>query len=235
MEDKQFSPYGLFAREIETSDNPHLTYETLVTRILKRVSDSFHLPWSHVLELSRQAPYLMDSNLHQDLLKIWTQRSKNATLDEQHCVERILGRDYVRSSDLIKLGSILNKVTDPKTIYEFFAMDGYQGDDPKKYVELFRYDAQDLRGKHVRAVRLLYRYDVVNTPKNADHFWKAFLMKPAPTPSIKTCTSSMYVGKRPTWPNGVENSWTRRKRRGPLRKTPRRKVSRNVRRRANRH
>ncbi|GFU12449.1 hypothetical protein TNCV_4244221 [Trichonephila clavipes] len=37
-------------------------------------------------------------------------------------------------------------------------MDGYQGDDPKKYVELFRYDAEDARGKHIRVVRLLYRY-----------------------------------------------------------------------------
>ncbi|GFQ83698.1 uncharacterized protein TNCT_654591 [Trichonephila clavata] len=184
MEDKQFSPYGLFAQEIETSDNPHLTYETLVTRILKRVSDSFHLPWSHVLELSRQAPYLMDSNFYQDLLKIWTQRSKNATLDEQHCVERILGRDYVRSSDLIKLVSILNKVTDPKTIYEFFAMDGYQEEDPKKYVELFRYDAQDLRGKHVRAVRLLYRYDVVNSPQECRSFLESIFNG--------TCTHTEY-------------------------------------------
>ncbi|GFT22709.1 hypothetical protein TNCV_4388691 [Trichonephila clavipes] len=29
-------------------------------------------------------------------------------------------------------------------------MDGYQGDDPKKYVELFRYDAEDVRGKHYK-------------------------------------------------------------------------------------
>ncbi|GFW78495.1 uncharacterized protein TNCV_5110361 [Trichonephila clavipes] len=144
---------SLFSQEIEsTHDNPHLTFETIVTRVLRRVSESFHLPWSHVLELSRQAPYLMDSNLHQDLLKIWTQRSKNATLDEQHCVERILGRDNVRSSDLIKLISILQKISDPKTVYEFFAMDGYHGDDPKKYVELFRYDAEDVRSKHIRAV-----------------------------------------------------------------------------------
>ncbi|GFT41589.1 uncharacterized protein TNCV_944461 [Trichonephila clavipes] len=78
-----------------------------------RVSESFHLPWSHILELSRQAPYLMDSNLHQDLLKIWHQRSKNTTLDEQHCVERILGRDSVRSTDLMKLIGILHKLSDP--------------------------------------------------------------------------------------------------------------------------
>ncbi|GFQ97835.1 hypothetical protein TNCT_652271 [Trichonephila clavata] len=33
---------------------PILTFETLVLRLLKRVSHSFHLPWSHVLEVSRQ-------------------------------------------------------------------------------------------------------------------------------------------------------------------------------------
>ncbi|GFQ78440.1 uncharacterized protein TNCT_152711 [Trichonephila clavata] len=96
---------NVFTREMEHHDNPHLTFQTLILRLLKRVSHSFHLPWSHVLEVSRQAPYLMDSHLHQDLLQIWTLRSKNATLDEQHCIERILGRDNVRSSDLIKLAS----------------------------------------------------------------------------------------------------------------------------------
>ncbi|GFQ80506.1 uncharacterized protein TNCT_266481 [Trichonephila clavata] len=155
---------------MEHHDNPHLTFETLVLRLLKRVSHSFHLPWSHVLEVSRQAPYLMDSHLHQDLLKIWTLRSKNATLDEQHCIERILGRDNVRSSDLIKLASILHKISDPKTVYEFFAMDGYQGEDPKKYIDLFRYDAEEARGKHVRAVRQLYRSGLVQTPQECRSF-----------------------------------------------------------------
>ncbi|GFU00013.1 uncharacterized protein TNCV_1659691 [Trichonephila clavipes] len=165
----------------------------------------------------------MDSNLHQYLLKIWTQRSKNATSDEQHCVERILGRDNVRSSDLIKLISILHKISDPKTVYEFFAMDCYQGDDPKKYVELFRYDAEDARGKHVEPYVscITMRWSI--PIKSVDPFWKVFSMERAPTPSIKTCTWSMYEDRRPTWQNGVENSWTRRKRSDPLKKTPGRK------------
>ncbi|GFU74769.1 uncharacterized protein TNCV_2431591 [Trichonephila clavipes] len=98
-------------------------------------------------------------------------RFKNATLDEQHCVERILGRDNVRSSDLIKLIIILHKISDPKAMYEFFAMDGYQGVDPKKYVELFRYDTDNARGKHVRAVCLLYHHEVVNTPLRVSIFF----------------------------------------------------------------
>ncbi|GFY06416.1 uncharacterized protein TNCV_3652031 [Trichonephila clavipes] len=126
----------------------------------------------------------MDSNLHQDLLKIWHQRYKNTTLDEKHCVERILGRDNVRSSDLIKLIGILHKISDPKTMYKFFAMDGYQGDDPNKYVELFRYDAEDVRGKHVRAVRLLYRDEVVNTPQECRSFLEIIFKG--------TCTNTEY-------------------------------------------
>ncbi|GFQ94227.1 uncharacterized protein TNCT_619591 [Trichonephila clavata] len=161
---------NVFTREMEQHDNPHLTFETLVLRLLKRVSHSFHLPWSHVLEVSRQAPYLMDPHLHQDLLYIWTLRSKHATLDEQHCVERILGRDNVRSSDLIKLASLLQKISDPETVYEFFAMDGYQGEDPKKYIDLFRYEADEAPGKHVRAVRQLYRSGLVQTPHECRSF-----------------------------------------------------------------
>ncbi|GFQ72286.1 uncharacterized protein TNCT_35861 [Trichonephila clavata] len=180
---------NVFTREMEQHDNPHLTFETLVLRLLKRVSHSFHLPWSHVLEVSRQAPYLMDPHLHQDLLHIWTLRSKQATLDEQHCVERILGRDNVRSSDLIKLASILQKISDPKTVYEFFAMDGYQGEDPKKYIDLFRYEAEEARGKHVRAVRQLYRSGLVQTP----HECRSFL-------------ESIFEGTRPESRDGYVES-----------------------------
>ncbi|GFQ96564.1 uncharacterized protein TNCT_488401 [Trichonephila clavata] len=165
---------------MEQHDNPHLTFETLVLRLLKRVSHSFHLPWSHVLEVSRQAPYLMDPHLHQDLLHIWTLRSKHATLDEQHCVERILGRDNVRSSDLIKFSSILQKISDPKTVYEFFAMDGYQGEDPKKNIDLFRYEAEEARGKHVRAVRQLYRSGLVQTPHECRSFLESIFEETCP-------------------------------------------------------
>ncbi|GFS84877.1 uncharacterized protein TNCV_528311 [Trichonephila clavipes] len=192
----QLSPFwmSLFSREIESNhDNPHLTFETIVMRVLKNVSESFHLPWSHVLELSRQAPYLMDSHLHQDLLKIWHQRSKNTTLDEQHCVERILGRDNVRSSDLIKLIGILHKISDPKTMYEFFAMDGYQGDDPRNMSNCFatmpKMFVANTSEPYVCCI--VMRWSI--PPKSVDPFWKAFSMEHAPTPSTKTCTWSTYV------------------------------------------
>ncbi|GFX07962.1 hypothetical protein TNCV_1236431 [Trichonephila clavipes] len=63
-------------------------------------------------------------------------------------------------------------------------MDGYQGDDPKKYVELFRNDAEDARGKHVRAVRLLYCHEVVNTPQECRSFLESIF--------DGTCTDTQY-------------------------------------------
>ncbi|GFR08548.1 uncharacterized protein TNCT_17821 [Trichonephila clavata] len=163
----------------------------------------------------------MDSYLHQDLLQIWTLRSKNATLDEQHCIERILGRDNVRSSDLIKLANILHKISDPKTMYEFFAMDGYQGEDPKKYIDMFRYDAEEARGKHVRAVSCIV-LGSCRPLKNVDPFWKVFLMEHAP--NVETGTWSLFKSRWPRLRNGAENS--RRKKSDSW--TPKRKVSRNV-------
>ncbi|GFT98691.1 hypothetical protein TNCV_2671301 [Trichonephila clavipes] len=56
--------------------------------------------------------------------------------------------------------------------------------------------------------------------KNVNPFWKVFSMERAPTPSIKKCMWSMYKDRWPTWQNGVENSWTSRKRSDPLKKTP---------------
>ncbi|GFQ85462.1 hypothetical protein TNCT_613601 [Trichonephila clavata] len=49
-------------------------------------------------------------------------------------------------------------------------MDGYQGEDPKKYIDLFRYEAEEARGKHVRAVRQLYRSELVQNPHECRSF-----------------------------------------------------------------
>ncbi|GFR26534.1 uncharacterized protein TNCT_35771, partial [Trichonephila clavata] len=145
-----------------------------------------------------------------------------ATLDEQHCVERILGRDNVRSSDLIKLASILQKISDPKTVYEFFAMDGYQGEDPKKYIDLFRYEAEEARGKHVRAVRQLYRSGLVQTPHECRSFLESIFEERAPNRETGTWSRSKSRWRRLR--NGAVNS--RRKRSDPWR--PKKNVSRKV-------
>ncbi|GFS69538.1 uncharacterized protein NPIL_584431 [Nephila pilipes] len=156
---------SLLSQEIDQADNPYLTFETLFLRLLKRTAPAFHLPWSHVLDVARQAPCLMNVSLHQDLHLLWKRWTKSVTLDEQHCVERILGRDHVRPSDLTKLVSILFKVAESRQVHAFFAGDGYLGDDPKKYIDAFRYEDEDFRAKHVRGVRILYHFTVVETPQ----------------------------------------------------------------------
>ncbi|GFT30773.1 uncharacterized protein NPIL_257921 [Nephila pilipes] len=131
----------------------------------------------------------MDVSLHQDLHLLWKRRTKSVTLDEQHCVERILGRDHVRPTDLTKLVSILFKVAEPRLVHAFFAVDGYLGDDPKKYMDVFRYEDEDFRAKHVRGVRLLYHFGVVETPQECRALLDSIFDGTCATPHVR----NMYV------------------------------------------
>ncbi|GBN49641.1 hypothetical protein AVEN_160533-1 [Araneus ventricosus] len=51
---------ALLEQELKQCENPHVTYETLVLRLVKRLLLQLNLPWSHVLETVRQLPCLMD-------------------------------------------------------------------------------------------------------------------------------------------------------------------------------
>ncbi|GBN19750.1 hypothetical protein AVEN_261820-1 [Araneus ventricosus] len=154
----------LLEEELKRCDNPHLTYETLILRLVKRLLVRFRIPWAYVMEVVRQGPCMLDEELHRVLQDVWNRRKRPVTLDEQHCVERILGRDHVRAADLIKLIGIIHKIADPPVAWHFFAVDGFLGDDPKRYVDAFRYCAEDVQGKHIRAVRLLYDLLKIENP-----------------------------------------------------------------------
>ncbi|GFX65858.1 hypothetical protein TNCV_12791 [Trichonephila clavipes] len=98
----KLSPFWMtfFSQEIEsTNDNPRLTFETIVTRVYRCMSESFHLPWSRVLELSRQAPYLMDSNLHQYL-----PQNLDSTFQKCHFGQATLRGTYFGSRQCAILG-----------------------------------------------------------------------------------------------------------------------------------
>lgn len=144
-------------KEFRDMRNTHLTYDAIVIRVLQRVAGMFNVSWSCVLETIKQGPCLLDADLHSQLECMMQDRTKPATLDEQHCVNRVLGSDYVQTTDVIKLAGILTKlVEDPTRVWAWFGVDGYLGDDPKRYVDGLRYGPDDFRGKHVRAVRKLY-------------------------------------------------------------------------------
>lgn len=135
---------------LQDETNLHLTYETLILRLLQKVAHAYRVPWTTVLETTRH-PHL-DPMLQQRLQGWWHARTRPVTLDEQHCVERVLGRDHVRSTDLLKLAGCLHKVAPtPKDVWVWFGVDGLLGDDPKRYV-----DAARDRPRHVQAVRMLY-------------------------------------------------------------------------------
>ncbi|KAG8172724.1 hypothetical protein JTE90_003913 [Oedothorax gibbosus] len=141
----------VFVQILQNETNIHLTYETIVIRILKTIAELYRLSWNNVLETTRQI--YIDSKLQNLLLHCWNQRTKVFTLEEQHCIERILGRDHVRISDLIKFAGCAHKVfLKPRDLWWWFGMDGFLGEDPKRYVDSsFRFD----KNRHVEAVRTL--------------------------------------------------------------------------------
>lgn len=151
-------------QEIRDERNAHLTYETIVVRILTRLAEAFGLSWNQVVETTRHV--YVPRQLHALLEGMWRERTKPVTLEEQHCVERILGRDYVRATDLIKLAGCVGKFAQhDKDVWRLFAVDGWLGEDPKRYVEaLARGSGEDAKAKHVRVVRQWYREERVKHP-----------------------------------------------------------------------
>ncbi|KAG8172341.1 hypothetical protein JTE90_017155 [Oedothorax gibbosus] len=133
-------------------------HETFVIRLFQQISVVLRSPWRGILDTTRHGSILLNKHLHRLLYDIWEHRvHHNVSLDETNCYERVMGRDYVRQSDVLKLAGTLARVSsEPKLLWIFFGVDGYLGSDPKRYVDHLKYDADDWRGRHVRAVRHLY-------------------------------------------------------------------------------
>ncbi|KAG8173221.1 hypothetical protein JTE90_022652 [Oedothorax gibbosus] len=161
---QQFVTQAL-VQELRDNPNSHLTYETMVVRILKRLAEEgFGLSWDHqILETTRHV--YVPPALHALLEHVWKERKTSAvTLEEQHCIERILGRDYVRQTDLVKLAGCVHKFArDEKDVWMLFAVDGLLGQDPKRYVDSLRCE-EGPKAKHVRLVRKWYLEERVKHP-----------------------------------------------------------------------
>lgn len=191
--------YALLELELRECDDPNITYETLVLRLIKRVCLEFGIPFTHMLETIRQGPCVMDRQMHPRLRHLWNRRKRPVTLDEQHCVERVLGHDYNRVGDMMKLASILNKISDPADLFHFFAMDGFLGDDPKRYVDAFRYGPEDVQYKHVRAVRVLYEKEKIENPSVMRMVLESIF-------DDKECVDPSWIHAK-DWYVGVVGSW----------------------------
>lgn len=155
----------LFSQELAAVKNPHLTYETIVIRFLKRMAqEHFHVPWSTVQDTIRHGVCFVSLEQQNQLYQLWRERKRPLTFDEQHCVERILGKDYLRPGDVLKLASCFHKLEDGPLKWEWFAVDGYLGDDLKKYTDAFRFYPEDAKYYHAMAVRRLYREMSIQSP-----------------------------------------------------------------------
>ncbi|GBM84016.1 hypothetical protein AVEN_110146-1 [Araneus ventricosus] len=69
---------AILEEDLKQCENPHLTYEILVLRLLLKLN----LPWSHVVETVRQEPFLLDGKLQDKLPKIWHRRKRPVTMEE---------------------------------------------------------------------------------------------------------------------------------------------------------
>ena len=147
---------NLLLQEIQSSDNPYLTTETLLIRILKRMSDLCQISWPIVVNTIRKGNCLLNPNLQKQLFNMWNICTKHVTFEEQYCMERILGHDFVRQTDLLKLAGCLNKIAEKKQVWTFFAVDGFLGDNPKRYVP-DSFCIEEMKSKHAQAVRVMYQ------------------------------------------------------------------------------
>ncbi|GIX78619.1 uncharacterized protein CDAR_201741 [Caerostris darwini] len=144
-------------QQVLNTKNPNLTHDALVLRVLQRIAKLAHVSWDDLMDICKQGACRLDSELHELVLDIWEKR-KQPTMDEQHCVERILARDYVRSVDLLKWAQILAKSSVVgKNVWKLFAVDGSVGNDLNKYVDRFRW-TDGIKAIHVSAVRMLYEH-----------------------------------------------------------------------------
>lgn len=158
-------PYMLLSEQLTCSDsNPYLTYETLIIRILKRLTEQhFRLSWTGVLDTIKNNHCVLDTQLHTMLQDMWKMRTKLASVEDQHCMERVMGRDHVKPSDMLKVACVLSKVLPEKTkLYTFFACDGFLGSDLKNYVDVFKNG--DVMSIHFTAVRELYMQANIHDP-----------------------------------------------------------------------
>lgn len=147
---------------LSENENPYLTQETLILRIFKVIAGLANVSWPSLMDAIKQGTCRLNQDLHEQILEIWEPRRRQATQDEVNCVERILARDHVRPSDLMKFAIVLGKQTPNRAVWKLFAVDNFQGIDVKRYVDHFKWNDDDVKSKHVDAVRGLYDKGVEN-------------------------------------------------------------------------
>ena len=150
---------NMLFQEIQSTYNPYLTMETLILRLSRRISDHYQIPFHIIINRIRKCNCFLDPTLQNSLYIM--SRDKTFTIDEQHCIERLLGHDFVRQTDLLKLAGFSSKFADQALVWKFFAVDGYLGSNPKQYIP-DSFSTDDFKRKHAEGVR--YMYEELNLP-----------------------------------------------------------------------
>ncbi|GBO01910.1 hypothetical protein AVEN_200974-1 [Araneus ventricosus] len=157
--------------------NNFATRATVYLRVLKRIADLMEIPWNIIPEIKNMI------YLEPEIIKLieacWYSQIINESNED---LERFISRDYVKTTDMLKFINTLQrretKQTEPLLykIYEILGMDGFLGDDTKRYIEYLKYPSNDFKGVHVRAVRKLYKrikdLDEINKILVISYGWK---------------------------------------------------------------
>lgn len=155
--------------EFQSSKNPFLTKETVVARVLHRLAARANVNFPPLDPVPR--PCILDEAAHSLVLDMWEKRRGHLvpSVEEQQCMERVLGRDKVRPSDLIKSAQYLMKncESNADTVNLLFAVDGCRGEDVKNYVDTFFCKDDVAKTRHVNQVRIML--SKLNNPKNVKY------------------------------------------------------------------
>ncbi|GFY66889.1 uncharacterized protein TNIN_179191 [Trichonephila inaurata madagascariensis] len=144
---------------------------TVCLRVLQQICDIINISLHQLPDLKNMIQ--LDANFVQNLTMIW----KAQGLESNDELEKILAKDYVKPIDLSRcIASLVRREAKKspshmKPIYQLLAVDGFLGDDVKRYVEYLKYQ-EEYKKVHLEAVRKLYRHvetpdDILNVLCNA--------------------------------------------------------------------
>ncbi|KAF8782563.1 hypothetical protein HNY73_012830 [Argiope bruennichi] len=153
----------------------------VLNRVLKTVCDHLNIFLSDLPDVKNTI--YIDAELRQMMEDIWNLQSHPNTFTGNNAtpavtngdneeLEKMLAKDYVKPSDMLRFTGILSKRETKQTIptmskiYKLLGVDGYLGNDLKRCVEYLKYSNDDYKTVHVHAIRQMYRDGLCQSPED---------------------------------------------------------------------
>ncbi|GFQ68159.1 uncharacterized protein TNCT_229501 [Trichonephila clavata] len=130
---------------------------TVCVRVLQQICDIINISFHQLPDLKNMIK--LEESFVRNLTVIWNSQNHDSS-DE---LEKILAKDYVKPIDLTRCIACLVKKelkkspSHMKPIYQLLAVDGFLGNDVKRYVEYLKYQ-EEYKKVHLEAVRKLYHH-----------------------------------------------------------------------------